>query len=575
MIPIHPSMGHLLRLQAAAKVRRMWLRMRAPRRLVLSCVAVLLAAVWLGNAAITILLREGTTPERLASMLTFGLLAYAFWHVFRVACYRPEEPIEWTSAEREILRAAPLRHRDLLGYRLASVVSASFLKAGCVAVLLLPDLPNVLLGFVGLLLVLLFLDLVRMAMEMTAWGMPDRGYWLFRGLVFALATTFGACGVLAFLRSDFVQSPQANREISDWIDPLVAGMERWSEGWMGAALQAPFRPFVELLSAAHLSLPTAAWGMLSVTLVVGSGALLLWLYPSIERLRQAAEQAAYPSLRLGEEAGRSEQGESASAFHAAAESGQRSSVVQVPRMLGLGPIAWRQTLGAWNHAGGLLVALAVPAVLACLPLAAARDDATALLAVVAALGFYSFLLLPTALKFDFRRDLDYLAVLAALPIRPTAVVLGQLVTPVVITFLLQAVVLGVALFVRPIPPAHVAGALLLLLPMNVLIFALENLLFLMYPCRLTQEGIEVFLRTTLMFTAKGLLFTVALAGTIAWSLAAGTLAQHVSQLSGLSVSAPLLLFAGSSAILCVLSAVAIGCLIRVYHGFDPSQDVPA
>ena len=46
--------------------------------------------------------------------------------------------------------------------------------------------------------------------------------------------------------------------------------------------------------------------------------------------------------------------------------------------------------------------------------------------------------------------------------------------------------------------------------MNVLVFALDNLIFLLYPYRMQQEGMEIFLRTMLTFTGKGLLFVLGL-----------------------------------------------------------------
>ena len=72
-------------------------------------------------------------------------------------------------------------------------------------------------------------------------------------------------------------------------------------------------------------------------------------------------------------------------------------------------MAWRQAIGAHRHAGSLLLALVAPGVLACIPLLVHRDPKRALLDVVGALAFYSFLLLPAALKFDFRRDVDRLS----------------------------------------------------------------------------------------------------------------------------------------------------------------------
>ena len=50
------------------------------------------------------------------------------------------------------------------------------------------------------------------------------------------------------------------------------------------------------------------------------------------------------------------------------------------------------------------------------PMFVLADPLGAFLSTAGALAFYTFLLLPTALRFDFRRDLDRLALFKSLPI---------------------------------------------------------------------------------------------------------------------------------------------------------------
>ena len=74
-------------------------------------------------------------------------------------------------------------------------------------------------------------------------------------------------------------------------------------------------------------------------------------------------------------------------------------------------------------------------------------------------------------------------------------------------------------------PTLVAASIALLIPLNVLIFAIDNAMFLWYPYRLNQEGIAIFLRTTLTFTAKGVLFFLALVFTVFWAHSCGVMAD--------------------------------------------------
>src|SRR5687767_5620348 len=137
---LHPATMQLLRLQSRGRRRRMWAGFCQPRRLVLSAIACVLAVVWLGNAAMSIWLRETASPETLRALLSWGLALYATWHFTKAAFFRPESPFDWTPAERDLLLAIPLRPRDLVAYQLASVTVTTLLKAGLFTLLLLPDL---------------------------------------------------------------------------------------------------------------------------------------------------------------------------------------------------------------------------------------------------------------------------------------------------------------------------------------------------------------------------------------------------------------------------------------------------
>ncbi len=176
----HPAIVELLRLQSRGRGRRMWDRFCQPRRLVLSVIACVLAVVWLGNAAMTVWLRETASPATLRALLSLGLVLYAAWHFAKAAFFRPESPFDWTPAEHEILVAMPLRPRDLVGYQLASVTVTTILKAGLFTLLLLPDLRCVPLGVVGVVLAMMTLEMLRMAIDIVTWGMARSAFLAYR-----------------------------------------------------------------------------------------------------------------------------------------------------------------------------------------------------------------------------------------------------------------------------------------------------------------------------------------------------------------------------------------------------------
>ena len=104
---------------------------------------------------------------------------------------------------------------------------------------------------------------------------------------------------------------------------------------------------------------------------------------------------------------------------------------------------------------------------------------------------------------------------------------------------------------------------------NVMIFALENVVFLLYPYRLNQEGVDIFIRSIVVLTAKSLLFGLGLAATLGWAL----LARAVF---GFGTSGGQQLFlVGMVGSLMLCSTALLMCLVHIYARFDPSQDVPA
>jgi hypothetical protein len=183
-------------------------------------------------------------------------------------------------------------------------------------------------------------------------------------------------------------------------------------------------------------------------------------------------------------------------------------------------------------------------------------------------------LLPTALRYDFRRDLDRMAMLKGLPIAPGATVIGQTVVPVLIATLFQAVVLAFAVTARSLPPHYLVSTMLVMLPLNALVFSFENLVFLLYPYRVQQEGLEIFVRTMLTFTGKGLLFALGLGAMSLWGISAAALTRGVARWTGLAADPFAVFTAGMIAGPAILAALILSLLCRTYQKLDPIEDLP-
>ncbi|HYH82587.1 MAG TPA: hypothetical protein VEX86_22540, partial [Longimicrobium sp.] len=152
---------------------------------------------------------------------------------------------------------------------------------------------------------------------------------------------------------------------------------------------------------------------------------------------------------------------------------------------------------------------------------AAQGDPVALQATVLSSGLILPIVFGNPLPFDFRRDLDRIAFLRSLPLSPLSVAAGQ-VFPAALSFAVfeMMVLLATAALTRVVPPAWIAIAALLVMPVAWAAAAVENLMFLLMPYRVGNDG-----RAGAQFLGKALLLMVlklvtlvvlAVAGGAAW-----------------------------------------------------------
>jgi len=234
---------------------------------------------------------------------------------------------------------------------------------------------------------------------------------------------------------------------------------------------------------------------------------------------------------------------------------------------GIGPLASRQLVTLRRYRAMVFVSLAIPGVLSLLPIWLGGFGTGTVLDVIGGLTFYTLLLAPPALKMDFRRDIEILLPLAALPLRPLAMVIGQIAVPVAVTILFQVIVVFIAMAGRPVSALQAVFWLTTLAGTAVFAFALENALFLAFPHRLKQEGIEMFIRTKLVFIGKGCLWAVATAVLVVWALFCARTFDQPVRLPVLAGG--ILVFVWSIAL------STLGIAARAWRRFDLRSDLPA
>ena len=102
------------------------------------------------------------------------------------------------------------------------------------------------------------------------------------------------------------------------------------------------------------------------------------------------------------------------------------------------------------------------------------------------------LFVPSMIGFDFRLDVDHIEDLKTLPIRPSRLVLGQVLAPTAILVAAEWLSVGLVHSLFAIHPTLLVGILALIVPFNLMLVEIENLGFLLYPTRMMVNPVLDF-----------------------------------------------------------------------------------
>jgi hypothetical protein len=171
---------------------------------------------------------------------------------------------------------------------------------------------------------------------------------------------------------------------------------------------------------------------------------------------------------------------------------------------------------------------------------------------------------------DFRRDLDRMAALRALPASAMTVAVGQLFAPALLLSVAQAACLAViAAVTRAVPLLPAVAAVVTLVPLVWTMVAVDNTVFLLLPhrprTRGSPAGVQVAARSYLIAIVKLIAIALALVGAAvaAW----GTWALTRGMLPAVAVAA--------TVVLAATAWVWTWLAARAFAAFDVTRDVPA
>lgn len=537
-----PALRLLLRLLLRAQFRKMLRGARSVKGALYLCVTVGMLLLWVLPALLMLFFSERSDPAVARAFLAPGLLLFC---VLTLVTTGPDSGIFFFPAEVDLLFPAPFHRRQLLLYRLSGLGVGILITSLLFSVLIGRYARTWVFGFSGVFLALSFIQLLPVTLVLVLSIVGARAYSRARKTVLWM---------LAAVLTLVLARALAGRQPGGGLLPFVNQM-RTSP--LVVWLSTPFEVFSRTITAQSL-FEFAGWGALALLIDAVLVVLIIELDSNFLESSLAASQRVYEKLE------RIRRGQAWA--NLARPGGARWRMPMPPHFRGAGPIAWRHLVAALRGSRGLIafVLLLVGAMV--IPAFLAEQDRAVLIGVLLA-GFAPMLclfILPQMLQFDFRNDLERIDALKAYPASPAAVAVGELITPVLVAMLLEAP-LALAIGYLESNWRLSAAAVAMIPVMNLMVFAIENLVFLWFPYRVFFVGaadLQAIARQMLIMLLK--FFALSIAAGIA--AGAGGIAYW---LTGGSWPA---FFAAAWCVLAGAGLSLVPFVASAFKSFDPSLD---
>jgi hypothetical protein len=545
------ALWFLLWLRLAGWFRRMGLNLRTVKGALLAVLGGGMLLLWLGSLVISAFLPgqqpRSADPEQVRLYGPLILLAYC---VLTSAFSAGERAVTFSPAEVNFLFTGPFSRRQLLLYKIVGTFLTSLLTAVFLTLVLVRYASSLLTAVTGLLLGMLFLQLFAMAAALIASVVGAQAYTRRRRIVLLVLLVLLAAGLL-----------QAGQSLSEGDAGSL--LRTLAESPTARIVLSPLRWFVETFTAEELWPDYVLYSLLSLLVDGVLVAIVLGLDAHYLEAAAAASEKTYARLQRLRTGG-------AAAAWGALSGKARFSLPDFPRLGGVGPIAWRQMVTATRGLKGLLIFLLFLGLTMVWPIFTPATQTTsssemANIYLSTLLGLCVFAL-PMMLTFDFRGDVDRIDLLKTLPLASWRLTVGQILTPTILISLIQLVLVLLLHVIWGGLEHYLIGVVVFALPVNFLLFAIENLVFLLFPTRqmaVTPGDFQVMGRHMLLFIAKFLI----LGFTFGTAFLAGTVAYLITNDYYVAAAACWPIFVAVDLALIPLLAVA-------FKRFDVARDTP-
>lgn len=545
----HSALWKLIRLKWRGGFRQMWRTMQTLRGAVQVGFIVLMMAYGIGSMYFFGRMSSSAPAaaelviDRIRDVVAFALFAFTTWAILFST---GEATVFFTASEVAFLFPAPFQRRHLLTYKLLqSLFGVTFLSLMFSLMFARSGLMW-LGGFVGTALTLSFIQLLTMNVAFVRQVLEAKANVLIRRVVGYSISVW----VLIAVTQMVVNAPSG-----DFAALAISFRGSTAGSW----LLAPFDVFARMILATDLASFSLSTGLV---LLVDAG--LLAMAYRMDGLSLEAALAISEKLTA-----RIKLAQTKGAWHmfgSPTSQVARRRLRRLPFWNGIGPIVWQRLTtnirtslklfwllgGAVVLAGGL--AFTIHHKEPGQPLAAAG-------AGVGVMVYLSFLI-----SMSLQNDIERVGYLKSLPLRPVAIVLGELLGFVGLLSAVQGTFFLALCGLLPSVAGWLIGGAVLSLPLNFMLFAIDKVIFYLYPTRMVKgapgdfqnAGRQMFF----VFMKMLLLF-------------GGLTLVGVAVIPGAMLQSPMMAAIPAVAVLLAECAGLVPLLTYAFHRFDPSVDTPA
>jgi Putative ABC exporter len=498
-------------------------------------------ALWLGSLFLT----ERTPACTREKILEYGPVGLLIYCLLNVVSTSGERAVYFSPGEVNFLFPAPFGRRELLAYKVALSFVFSLPTTLFTTFVFQIYAHSFTAAFVGLLLTFQFMQLFVIIVNLAASAVGARLFTVGRRA--AAVVLILLAGAVAWR----VGLTPGRGAATEWLREAVH-----TDVWL--AVSQPLRYFFDAFLSENLW-PDLAWnGLLALLVDVALLGVVFGMDAQYMEASVSASARIYARIQRMRRVGPS----------AARDGWAVFSLPMAPFWGGAGPIFWRQMTTASRGAGRLLLAAATfTIVLTAVWTFAEHDNEMAAFGVLVSVAAVLMALLTVLAPFDFRGDVDQIALLKTLPAPAWRLALGQVLTPVLIFTLIQWTALAVVQWVAERPAPLLLAAAAFAPVYNFLLFSVENLLFLVFPTRIvatTPADLQAMGRNVLSQFAK----MVGMGGAGVTAAVAGVLVYFLTGFNMWAAATAAWLAAA------LFAAALVPLMGLAFRAYDVSRDAP-